>query len=161
MQGFGEALLLILVANGSPILVRHVPYLKGFDYPLDCKLVFFDGRPLLGASKTWRGLISSIITTMLCAVLLQMEWHTGFMVSVLAMFGDSLSSFVKRRFALAPSDMALGVDQIPESLFPSLYMHYLWQLGWSWIVSTVIVFFVLELLLSRFLYHLHIRQRPY
>jgi CDP-archaeol synthase len=41
-------------------------------------------------------------------------------VAATAMAGDLLSSFVKRRFGLAPSSKATGLDQIPEALFPLL-----------------------------------------
>jgi hypothetical protein len=34
--------------------------------------------------------------------------------------GAPLSSFIKRRLALVPSSQAIGLDQIPESLFPLL-----------------------------------------
>lgn len=36
------------------------------------------------------------------------------------MTGDLVSSFVKRRIDLPPSSRASGLDQMPESLFPSL-----------------------------------------
>src|SRR5262245_45390103 len=38
----------------------------------------------------------------------------------MAMTGDLISSFVKRRMGLAPSDRVTGVDQIPESVLPLL-----------------------------------------
>lgn len=161
MQVLGEALALILVANSVPVLVRHIPLLERYEQPLDCKLRFVDGRPLFGASKTWRGILASMLVTSICAALLHMGWHVGLWVSVLAMTGDLVSSFSKRRLGLAPSDMALGLDQIPESLFPAIYLHYLWQLGWPAVFVLVAAFFVLELVLSRIMYRLHVRKRPY
>ena len=38
----------------------------------------------------------------------------GLLVAATAMAGDLLSSFLKRRLALAPSSQAIGLDQIPE-----------------------------------------------
>lgn len=161
MQVLGESLTLILVANSAPILIRQVPIFNRFEYPLDCNAIFVDGRPLLGASKTWRGVITAILATMVCSAVLHVGWVPGLLVGFLAMFGDALSSFIKRRLAMAPSDMALGIDQIPESLFPAIYLHYHLQLGWLSVVTLVLSFFILELLLSRIMYRLHIRKRPY
>lgn len=161
MQAVGEALTLILVANSAPILIRHVPLLNRLEYPLDCNVKFFDGRPLLGASKTWRGLIAAVSATLLFSAILDIDWHTGLFVGLLAMFGDSISSFIKRRLAMAPSDMAVGIDQIPESLIPAIYLYTIWELGWISVMTVVFSFFVLELLLSRIMYRLHIRKRPY
>ena len=157
----GKALFLVLVANSAPILIRQIPFLGKFTYPLDCNVRFFDGRRLLGTSKTWRGLIAAILATLLCSFALQTGWFTGLAVGSLAMLGDSLSSFIKRRLAMPPSHMALGLDQIPESLLPIIYLHYLWQFDWQYIWVLVLIFTILELMLSRILFLLHIRKRPY
>ena len=49
-----------------------------------------------------------------------LPWNIGLVVAVWAMVGDCLSSFVKRRLKMPSSSMALGLDQIPESLLPLL-----------------------------------------
>ena len=161
MQLLGEALLLVLVANSAPILIRQIPWLEKFTYPVDCGAKFFDGRRLLGTAKTWRGVFAAIFATMLCSIVLQLGWFTGVVVGILAMLGDSLSSFIKRRLAMPPSHMALGLDQIPESLLPLLYLHYLWHFNGHYIWVLVVMFIALELVLSRILFRLHIRKRPY
>ena len=46
MAGTGTALLLLLVANGAPILAARV-FRHHLDGPLDGGLVLADGRPLL------------------------------------------------------------------------------------------------------------------
>lgn len=156
-----KAILLVLVANSAPILIRQLPFLDKFTYPLDFGVRFVDGRPLLGQTKTWRGVIAAVLATTLCSVVIQTGWVAGFVVACLAMLGDSLSSFIKRRLAMAPSAMAIGLDQIPESLLPLICLHYLWQLGWQEVGILMLLFVVLELVLSRLLFYLHIRKRPY
>ncbi len=157
----GKALLLVLVANSAPILIRQLSVLAKFSYPLDCGLRFVDGKRLLGDTKTWRGVLAAVLITMFCSVLIQTGWLTGVVVAVIAMLGDSLSSFVKRRLGMAPSAMAFGLDQIPESLLPLIYLHYLWQLDWFKVGGLVLAFLLLEIVLSRILFRLHIRNRPY
>jgi CDP-diglyceride synthetase len=157
----GHALLLILVANSAPILVRQLFYPDKWSFPLDCKLTFFDGQRLLGQSKTWRGFIAAVLATSLCATALDVDWYVGFVVGLLAMLGDSFSSFIKRRLAMPPSSMAIGLDQIPESLLPLIYLHSHWQLDWLAVLYLVLLFIVMELVFSRILFRLHIRKRPY
>jgi hypothetical protein len=41
-------------------------------------------------------------------------------VAFMAMLGDLFSGFVKRRLGMGPSDKALGLDYVPESLLPLL-----------------------------------------
>lgn len=156
-----QALLLVLVANSAPILIRHIHFFDKCTWPVDAGTRFVDGRRLLGDSKTWRGVITAIIATAICSALIDKGWLTGIIVGLLAMVGDSLSSFSKRRLGLAPSAMAIGLDQIPESLLPLFYLHNHWQLGWQRIYMLVLIFMILELLLSRILFRLHIRKEPY
>ena len=156
-----QLLFLIIVANGAPIIARWVLE----DYwamPLDRGRVFFtDGRPVLGPSKTVRGVLCAILLTPVVAVLVGLSWDNGLLVAVLAMLGDCVSSFLKRRLGLPSSTMALGIDQIPESLFPLLGMWNFFPLDWVGILTTVVGFFILELGLSAILYKLHIRKHPY
>jgi CDP-2,3-bis-(O-geranylgeranyl)-sn-glycerol synthase len=79
----------------------------------------------------------------------------------MAMAGDLLSSFVKRRLGLAPSSQAIGLDQIPESLFPLLAACLLLPLTALDVAVATMLFFAGGLLLSRLLYKWHVRDRPY
>lgn len=157
----GLALLLVLIANSAPILVRQLAVCRRYTQPLDFHINFIDQRPLLGKSKTWRGLFASVLLTMTCSAVMQSGWMTGAFVALLAMLGDALSSFVKRRLGLPPSTMAVGIDQVPESLFPLIYLHVHWQLSWSQVGLLVAAFVVLELMFSQVLFRLHIRKHPY
>ena len=131
------------------------------NYPLDAGKILNDHYPVFGLSKTWRGVFASVIFTIIAASLLDYGLVFGVMVSVLAMTGDLLSSFIKRRLKMQPSRMAPFLDQIPESLFPALYMMQVLSLAWMDVLFIVMLFIVFELVLSKILYRLGIRQRPY
>jgi CDP-diglyceride synthetase len=155
-----EFLLLLTVANGTPVVVKKL--LGGFlAYPLDGGRMFLDGRPLFGSSKTIRGIVASIVTTATCALLIGVTFTIGLAVAVSAMGGDLLSSFVKRRMGYTASSRALGIDQVPESLFPAVICKNLLDLSIADIVFVVAVFFLGEIVLSRILFRLHIRDQPY
>ena len=155
-----QVLILIIVANGSPIVIRRM-LSNRFGRPLDGGIVLADGQPLLGRSKTVRGLLSALILTPPAAVALGLTWEHGITVAAFSMLGDLCSSFIKRRLGLPSSSMALGLDQVPESLFPLLACREALEITWTNVALLVLGFFVLELLLSRILYHLKIRGRPY
>ena len=57
-----ELLILIAVANGTPVLAKKL-FGESFAYPLDGGARFFDGRPIFGPSKTARGLVFSLLIT--------------------------------------------------------------------------------------------------
>jgi CDP-2,3-bis-(O-geranylgeranyl)-sn-glycerol synthase len=77
------------------------------------------------------------------------------------MVGDLSSSFIKRRLGSRPSSQAIGLDQIPEALLPMLACRAALGLGLLDIVAVVAAFFVGELVASRLLFRLHIRDEPY
>ncbi len=158
---YGQLMLLLLVANGTPVILQWVMKEQG-GWPVDGGRVMpLDGRRWLGRSITWRGLVSAVLATGVAAVSLNLPFAIGLEAGAWAMAGDLLSSFIKRRLNLAPGDMALGLDQIPESLLPLLAIAGEARLEVKAIASLVLVFMVLELLLSRLLYALEIRERPY
>ena len=155
-----KLLILLFIANGSPILASKV-FGKRFAFPVDFGFHLKDGFPVFGSSKTLRGLISAIMVVTGFALLLGFEWQTGLVIGVWAMLGDLFSSFVKRRMGMTPSSMAIGLDQIPEALFPLIAVSSIVGINWWQIVYLVVLFVVIGLLLSRILYKLKIRKKPY
>jgi hypothetical protein len=156
----GQALILITVANGAPVIVKRILG-ERCSQPLDAGILWRDRRAAFGPSKTFRGLIASVLTTALIAPIFRVGWIVGLAVGLAAMAGDLLSSFLKRRLGIPPSARATGLDQIPESLFPGLVCMPALDLNWTDVLVISCVFFAGEIVLSCILYALHIRARPY
>lgn len=160
-MALAQCLLLIVVANGAPVVAQYLLGEKIFNCPLDAGTRFWDGRPFFGRSKTVRGLIASVFLTAVAAPFVGVPLGTGAVIGLFAMLGDLLSSFVKRRLGVPSSGMALGLDQVPESLLPLLAVREEFNLSALHIGEIVAGFVLIELLLSRVLYRLHVRKRPY
>ncbi len=152
--------LLVGVANATPVLARLILGQR-FSRPLDGGARFFDHQPLLGRSKTLRGVILSVLVTTLAAPAIGLQWQVGALTGLFAMSGDLFSSFIKRRLRLPSSSKATGLDQIPESLFPALACKPLLGFGPIDLGLIVLAFFVSERLLSPLFFRLSIRKRPY
>jgi len=155
-----QLLVLITLANGAPIVAKKI-FGPRFSFPLDAGIVFFDGRPLFGPSKTIRGILVSVLITTASAPLIGLDLTIGAIVAGAAMAGDLFSSFVKRRLNSPPSSHALGLDQVPESLFPMLACRDALSLTIADIALGVGIFFIGALILSRFLFRTHLRDEPY
>lgn len=155
-----KLLLLLLVANGAPILIRKLMGGR-WSAPIDGRLLYRDGRRLFGPTKTWRGLFASILATVAMAAVLGLPAWLGLLIATAAMAGDLLSSFIKRRLGMRPSHRATGLDQVPESLLPVLLVMPVLQLAVLDVLLLVAAFFILETVLSRWLFRLHIRRQPH
>ncbi len=155
-----KVLVLLMMANGAPVILKRLLGAR-LAFPVDGNIPFADGRPIFGPSKTIRGVIISLAVTAAIAPALGLDWRVGLLIAVAAMAGDLLSSFIKRRAGLSSGGMALGLDQIPESLFPFLVVRGDLDLTAGDIVAGVAGFLVGELLLSQILYRFGVRDRPY
>ena len=155
-----QLLILLSLANGSPVIAKRI-FGETCAMPVDGNVQLADGRPLFGPSKTIRGVLVSLLVTAMGAPLLGLPIWIGLLVAATAMAGDLLSSFLKRRLGLAPSNKATGLDQIPESLFPLIVCRSVFSLTAIDIAAGCLLFFVGEILLSRLFFWLRLRDRPY
>lgn len=155
-----KLLVLMTLANGTLIVAKKL-FGSHFSVPLDAGTIFFDGRPLFGPSKTIRGILISFLVTTASAPLIGLDLTIGAIVAVAAMAGDLISSFVKRRLNSPPRSQALGLDQIPESLFPMLACRGALSLTIADVALGVGIFFIGAVILSRFLFRVHLRDEPY
>ena len=155
-----QALVILTLANTAPLLSKKV-FGALLSHPVDGGLTFFDKRPLLGSSKTVRGVVVSILATTAGAPLVGVEPEVGAFMATAAMAGDLLASFVKRRLNLPPSSQALGLDQVPESLLPLLAGRQALALSGVDILLVLTAFVVGELIFARLFYKLGLRDQPY
>lgn len=155
-----KVLFLLLLANGTPVIVKKLLGSR-LAFPLDGGKKFVDGKALFGHSKTVRGIISSVLVTSVGAVLIGYSIQTGALFATASLSGDLVSSFIKRRLNIPPSSRALGLDQLPESILPLLFCWQVLDLDMPTAMTTVLIFFWGELVLSLILFRLNIRDHPY
>ncbi|SFR59768.1 CDP-2,3-bis-(O-geranylgeranyl)-sn-glycerol synthase [Marinobacter daqiaonensis] len=152
--------VLLTLANGAPVIAARL-LRQRWSAPIDNGRLWRDGRPLLGKSKTWRGLVAGILACALVAPIAGLSVGFGVAFGALALLGDLLSSFAKRRMGLAASARAAGLDQLPESTLPVVF-------AWAWLpiqvwqaVAVVVLFVATNVLLSPLLFRLGIRKQPH
>ncbi|HLC37976.1 MAG TPA: CDP-2,3-bis-(O-geranylgeranyl)-sn-glycerol synthase [Candidatus Norongarragalinales archaeon] len=120
VMDFFELLFLVLPAYAS----NSIPVVLGGGTKIDLGKNFFDGKRVFGDSKTIRGFISGVAAGTLVGVILALgvgflpwipqndKFVVGFLVSLGAMAGDLLGSFVKRRLGLSPGSQYFLLDQL-------------------------------------------------
>ena len=160
LAGIAQALILAGAANTAPVAGKRLFGLAAA-WPVDCGMRLRDGRPLLGPSKTWRGVALGVLAAAAAAVAIGLPASLGASAGAAAMTGDLLSSFTKRRLGRSSSSQALGIDQVPESLLALLVLAPALGLGPGDLMLGVVAFFVLELVLSRLLHAVGLRDVPY
>ena len=160
ISAISRMMALLMVANGAPVLAKKICG-RRFSHPVDSGAKFADGQPVFGPSKIFRRAAAAVLATTAASPLVGVNPTVGAMAASAAMAGDLFSSFVKRRLNFPPSSQALGLDQVPESLFPMLACRGALSLTIADIALGVGIFFIGELMLSRLLYRVHLRDEPY
>jgi CDP-2,3-bis-(O-geranylgeranyl)-sn-glycerol synthase len=140
------------VANAAPVLL-------GGGQPLDFGASFSDGRRILGDAKTVRGFVGGVAAGTVAAGILALyfplpvfisawgQFLSGFLLSLGALLGDALGSFVKRRAGIGPGK-PFFLDQVGFVVvglalaYPVAYMLYspegvLFLLVLSWLLHIV------------------------
>jgi hypothetical protein len=84
------------ISDGDVMYLSTKLFGKFLNQPLERGASFVDGRPILGPSKTVRGIVLSIMATTAFAPILGFDWIDGFIIASAAMVGDLSSSFLKR-----------------------------------------------------------------
>jgi CDP-2,3-bis-(O-geranylgeranyl)-sn-glycerol synthase len=100
------------IANATPVLL-------GGGSPIDGGRTWVDDQPLFGDHKTVRGTFSGIIVGIAVGIL-QMQPLRGVLLSVGAIGGDIVISFIKRRIKLKPGAMFPIADQMGFIVFAVL-----------------------------------------
>jgi predicted CDP-diglyceride synthetase/phosphatidate cytidylyltransferase len=155
-----ELLVMLVLANGAPVLVARL-FGRRWSAPVDGGRLWRDGQPVLGRSKTWRGVVSGALACSLFAWITGTGVVFGLAFGMLGLMGDIISSFIKRRAGLASSARAVGLDQVPEALLPMILAWFWLGLDWFTVAVVVVLFTVSNILLSPVLYRLGIRHQPH
>jgi hypothetical protein len=143
-----ELVLLLGITNGAPLVARLFMG-QHLNQPLDRDRRFMDGRPWLGPAKTVRGIVSALLATTLMAPLFDLSPGQGTLFATLAMTGDLISSFIKRRLGIASSRSAPLLDQLPESLLPLGLMYPLFGATPQETAIAVVIFVAMDWVVSR------------
>jgi len=143
-----QLVLLLVISNATPVILSLLAG-RHWNWPLDGNRLFRDQRPLLGPSKTVRGLLGAVLVTALLAPLFSLTALEGAGFAILAMTGDLCSSFIKRRLGIASSRSIPFLDQLPESVLPLWIMQPALGASLYEMAVAATLFTLLDLLLSR------------
>ncbi len=120
MQFFAVVVLVaipIYLSNSFALILGGKTY-------LDFGKNFFDGRPLFGRGKTFRGTTAGIVLGSVGALGVSVflpgfttavgtnYFHYGFLLATGAMLGDIVGSFIKRRIGLPRGESVMLLDQL-------------------------------------------------
>ncbi|HNZ25923.1 MAG TPA: CDP-archaeol synthase [Spirochaetota bacterium] len=157
-----------IAANIAPILTQKIPVLA---YPLDF-YVSIKGERLLGDHKTFRGLFSGILfSVILMTGQYLVDRYTnfkfslidfnevnffwiGFLMGLGVILGDAVKSLVKRRLKIPPGDSFIPWDQIDCVLGGLLVGRIVWDFPIGYGLVIIFMTFFLHILIRHIAFYL-------
>ena len=165
------------LANMAPVVTKDI--LKGrFTKPLDFGRIFSDGKPCLGANKTFRGLVAGIIFAVITAYIQSLlyvnssfrtisfydysNWLLfGFLLGLGAMLGDSIESFIKRRLDYGPGQKFVPWDQIDFIIGAMVFIAPVYFLNAKQFFIILIISFLLHISSNHFAFYIKLRKEKW
>lgn len=144
-----------------------VPVITGGGLALDFGKKFFDGKPIFGKNKTFRGFFSGLAVGAAVgfveSVFFDYPIAFGLLLSLGALFGDLTAAFTKRRLGLSPGDLLPVVDQVNFVIGAILFSLpiCLHTLSWELLVAVLIVTPPIHLLTNFVAYKLGLKSNPW
>ncbi|ACN15464.1 putative Ser/Thr phosphatase-family protein [Desulforapulum autotrophicum HRM2] len=156
-----KILLLLVVINATPaVLMPRLSAFRSLGTPMDLGRYFSDGRRLLGSHKTMGGFALGVLAGALLGYILDFSLATGFAAGGLSMAGDSLSSFIKRRFSLDDGKESPGLDQAFQGGCPLVLFKVTHGLSLGTLAALMAVFVVLGIFGARLYCRFFLPSQP-
>jgi len=149
-----------------------IPVITGGGRQIDCGKKFFDGRPIFGKNKTFRGFFSGLLVGIAVGFLEtiflrypaknSLVGFFGLLLSLGALFGDLAGAFLKRRLGLAPGELLPVIDQVDFIVGAILFSLPLQIVSsWELILMVLIVTPPIHLLTNFAAYKLGLKNNPW
>jgi CDP-2,3-bis-(O-geranylgeranyl)-sn-glycerol synthase len=144
-----------------------VPVIAGGGYPIDFGKNFFDGRPIFGKNKTFRGfffgLVVGIGVGLTESIFFAYPLSFGLILSLGALLGDLAGAFIKRRLGLAPGNLLPVIDQVDFIIGAILFSFFVPVsfLSWELIITVLIITPPIHLLTNFVAYKLGLKDNPW
>jgi CDP-2,3-bis-(O-geranylgeranyl)-sn-glycerol synthase len=151
-----------------------VPVIAGGGRQMDFGKNFFDGKPVFGKNKTFRGFFFGLAVGIFVGVVESLVFSYPFPFSVMfsvlspfgALFGDLAGAFLKRRLGIAPGGLLPVVDQIDFVVGAILFSLPFFSLPltvtyWELAIAVTIITPPIHLLTNFSAYKLKLKENPW
>ncbi|MEM3565891.1 MAG: CDP-2,3-bis-(O-geranylgeranyl)-sn-glycerol synthase [Candidatus Bathyarchaeia archaeon] len=161
---FAEAIKFIFPAYCA----NAIPVLAGGGLPIDLGRKFFDGKPIFGKNKTFRGFISGLIigtAVGFAEAAVFQEYNSigyfGFLLSLGALLGDLAGAFIKRRLGIPPGGLLPIVDQVDFVVGALIFAFPLRVLSLELMLAVLIITPPLHMATNFAAYKLGLKSSPW
>lgn len=155
-------------ANMTPVLFKFIPLLN---YPVDFGLEI-NGKRMFGKNKTWRGIISGTIASIVVVWMqhffslktVMVDYANinvvllGFLLGFGALAGDLIESFFKRQAGIEPGKSWVPFDQVDWIFGALLFSNFYIEISMLQKIAALSIFGLLHPILNLGGYYVGIKK---
>ena len=144
-----------------------IPVIVGGGLPIDFGKKLFDGKPIFGKNKTFRGFLVGLIAGtgvgLVESAIFDYPVVFGVLLSLGALVGDLVGSLVKRRLGISPGGMLPVLDQVDFVLGAIVFSLPVFSesLSWNLVVAVLILTPPIHLLTNFGAHKLGLKSNPW
>jgi CDP-2,3-bis-(O-geranylgeranyl)-sn-glycerol synthase len=142
-----------------------VPVIVGGGRPLDLEKNFFDGKPIFGKNKTFRGFFFGLAIGVSVGLVESILFGYPLLFSVFsplgALMGDLAGAFLKRRLGIAPGGLLPIIDQVDFVVGAILFSLPLPMMYWELAIAVIIITPPIHLFTNFLAYKLKLKNNPW
>jgi CDP-2,3-bis-(O-geranylgeranyl)-sn-glycerol synthase len=144
-----------------------LPVVAGGGLPVDFGRKFFDGKPIFGKNKTYRGFFFGLAVGTVAGLGETVVFHYpvlfGLLLSLGALLGDLAGAFLKRRLNIAPGGLLPVVDQVDFIVGAIVFSLpiFIDALSFELIITVLIITPPIHLLTNLVAYKLGLKSNPW
>ena len=126
---------------------------------------FFDGKPIFGKNKTFRGFFFGLAIGVSVGLVESILFGYPLLFSVFsplgALMGDLAGAFLKRRLGIAPGGLLPIIDQIDFVVGAILFSLPLTMIYWELAIAVIIITPPIHLFTNFLAYKLKLKNNPW
>ncbi len=145
--------------NGLYVTKLIFPRFAKYDKPLDNGLEFL-GKPLLGQSTTWPGIIVALVVGVILSQLMQFPLSHGLLYGLGVYFGHASGSFIKRRLGFSPGKHLPVLDHGNYVLLTGLIFTLAKLIPWQIALYTWLITLIVHPVVTFLAYKLKLKKYP-
>lgn len=163
-----------LIFTAAPLYTANASaMLFGGKTPLDFHRTFSDGQPIFGKGKTWKGtgmgILIGTFTGFILGYFFPLFTTTvsneyvlyAFLLSLGAILGDVVGSFIKRRLKMKRGDPAHILDQLDFVVGGVLLSIMVSKPDWTGLILLIMITPFMHLAFNRIAYYIGIKSVPW
>jgi CDP-2,3-bis-(O-geranylgeranyl)-sn-glycerol synthase len=161
------------IANAMPVIISRSKKLQKYNNSVDFGKKF-GNKVILGKGKTWVGLLfgvlggtffglaQSLVDTEILPISLPiMTISLAFMLSLGALVGDMIGSFIKRRLNFERGKSVFLLDQLDFIFGAFLFASFVIEINLTYLIILLIITPLIHMLTNRVGYKLGVKKEPW